>query len=177
MQVHPGNMLGKGRRVGRIAALVVRWAWAVPLGIKHDLRRVGGLCAPNGTRTQAYQTPPKSAAAGGRQLNYCCQSTAAATEASPGAFGGLFGCSQHTKSKAGRKNIFFVKKKGIWGHNRGPPYAHFFNEKIFFRPSWIFHRQEQPKRPPNPPGLASIAAAVLWQQYLHSAQFARSCGS
>ena len=106
MRVRPGSMLGKGPGVGRIAASVVRWVRAVPLGIKHDLRRVGGLCAPNGTRTQGYQTPPKSAAAGGRQLNYCCQSTAAATEANPGAFGGLFGCSQHTKSKAGRTNIF-----------------------------------------------------------------------
>ena len=65
------------------------------------------------------------------------------------------------------EKIFFRKKKGIWGHNRGPPYAHFFIRKIFFRPSWIFHRQEQPKRPPNPPGLASIAAAVLWQRYFN----------
>ena len=111
MRVRPGSMLGKGCGVRRIAASVVRWAWAVPLGIKHDPRRVGGLCAPNGTRAQAYQTPPKSAAVGGRQLNYCCQSTAAATEASLGAFGGLFGCSQHTKSKAGRKIFFFVKKR------------------------------------------------------------------
>ena len=53
MRVCSGNMLGKGCRVGRIAALVVRWAWAVPLGIKHDLRRVGGLCAPNRTSTPA----------------------------------------------------------------------------------------------------------------------------
>ena len=101
MRARLGSMLGKGPGVGRIAVSVVRWVRAVPLGIKHDLRRVGGLCAPNGTRTQAYQTPPKSAVVGGRQLNYCCQGTAAATEASLGAFGGLFGCSQHTKSKAG----------------------------------------------------------------------------
>ena len=193
---------------------------AVPLGIKHDPRRVGGLCAPNGTRAQAYQTPPKLAAAGGRQLNYCCQSTAAATEASPGALGGLFGCSQHTKSKTGRKNIFFVKKRAYGGttvdphmpifltkksffgpagfstvknSQKGPqthlgllpllqqcsgngistatacgaPYAHFFYEKNFFRPSLIFRRQEQPKRRPKPPGLASIATAVLWQQYFN----------
>ena len=70
MRVRSGNMLGKGCRVGRIAASVVRRARAVPLGIKHDLRRVGGLCALNGTRTQAYQTPPNSAAVGGRQLHY-----------------------------------------------------------------------------------------------------------
>ena len=71
------------------------------------------------------------------------------------------------KKQGGSKKYFFRKKKGIWGHNRGPPYAHFFIRKIFFRPSWIFHRQEQPKRPPNPPGLASIAAAVLWQRYFN----------
>ena len=44
-------MLGKGCRVGRIAASVVRRARAVPLGIKHDPQRVGGLCAPNRTST------------------------------------------------------------------------------------------------------------------------------
>ena len=107
MQVHPGSMLGKGPGVGSIAVLVVSSARVVPLGINHDLRRVGGLCAPNGTSAQAYQRSPKSAVTGGRQLNYCCQSTAAATEANPGAFGGLFGCSQHTKSKPGRTNIFW----------------------------------------------------------------------
>ena len=100
-------------------------------------------------------------------MDYCCQSTAAATEASPGAFGGLFGCSQHTKSKAGRKNIFFVKKRAYGGTTVDPHMPIFFYEKIFFRPSWIFRRQEQPKRPPNPPGLASIAAAVLWQRYFN----------
>jgi hypothetical protein len=42
-QVRLGNMLGKGCGVGRIAASVVRWAWAVPLGIKLDLRR-GASC-------------------------------------------------------------------------------------------------------------------------------------
>ena len=43
----------------------------------------------------------------------------------------------------------------------------FFYEKNFFRPSLIFRRQEQPKRRPKPPGLASIATAVLWQQYFN----------
>ena len=174
--------------------------------------------APEHKLTKHLQNRPRR---GGRQLDYCCQSTAAATEASPGAFGGLFGCSQHTKSKAGRKKYFFCEKRGIWGHNRGPPYAHFFytknlfsaqldfppprtakkapkptwacfrcrssalatvfqlpqlwtpicpfffTKKIFFRPSLIFRRQEQPKRRPKPPGLASIATAVLWQQYFN----------
>ena len=50
---------------------------------------------------------------------------------------------------------------------RGAPYGHFFTKKNFFRPSLIFHRQEQPKRRPKPPGLASIATAVLWQQYFN----------
>ena len=49
MQVHPGLMLGKGHRAGITAALVVGWAGVVPLGINPDLRRVGGLCALNGT--------------------------------------------------------------------------------------------------------------------------------
>ena len=46
-------------------------------------------------------------------MNYCCQSTAA-TEANLRAFGGLFGCSQHPKSKPGRNNIF-LEKMDIWG--------------------------------------------------------------
>ena len=47
------------------------------------------------------------------------------------------------------------------------PRCPFFLRKNFFRPSLIFHRQEQPKRRPKPPGLASIATAVLWQQYFN----------
>ena len=52
----------------------------------------------------------------------------------------------------------------------GTPF--FFYEILFFRPSLNCSRQRQPKRPQNPPGLASIAAAVLWRRYLNSAQFA-----
>ena len=174
--------------------------------------------APEHKLTKHLQNRPRWGA--GRQLNYCYQSTAAATEASPGAFGGLFGCSQHTKSKAGRKYIFFVKKRAYGGTTVDPhmpifltkksffgpagfstaknsqkgPQTHlgllpllqqcsgngistattvdphmpiFFYEKNFFRPSLIFRRQEQPKRRPKPPGLASIATAVLWQQYFN----------
>ena len=65
MRVRSGNMLGKGCRVGRIAALVVRRARAVPLGIKHDLRRVGGLCAPNRTSAPALPGTSEPAARSG----------------------------------------------------------------------------------------------------------------
>ena len=65
MRVRLGNMLGKGCRVGRIAASVVRWARAVPLGIKHDLRRVGGLCAPNRTSAPALPGTSEPAARSG----------------------------------------------------------------------------------------------------------------
>ena len=43
------------------------------------------------------------------------------------------------------------------------PYVHVLNEKIFFCAGLFLSRLEQPKRPPKPPGLASVAAAVLWQ--------------
>ena len=43
----------------------------------------------------------------------------------------------------------------------------FFTKKIFFRPALFLSRLEQPKRPPNAPGLVSVAAAVLWQHYFH----------
>ena len=65
MRVRLGNMLGKGCRVGRIAASVVRRARAVPLGIKHDLRRVGGLCAPNRTSAPALPGTSEPAARSG----------------------------------------------------------------------------------------------------------------
>ena len=52
MRVCLGSMLGKGGIVGRIAALMVGLAQVVPLGINHDLRRVGGLCAPVHQLTQ-----------------------------------------------------------------------------------------------------------------------------
>ena len=58
MRVRPGSMLGNGCRVGRIAVSVVSLARVVPLGINHDLWRVGGLCAPNSTSAPAYPRPP-----------------------------------------------------------------------------------------------------------------------
>jgi hypothetical protein len=65
MWVRLGNMLGKGRGVGRIAASVVKWARTVPLGIKHDVRRVGGLCAPNRTSAPALPGTSEPAARSG----------------------------------------------------------------------------------------------------------------
>ena len=106
--------------VGRIAASVVRWARAVPLGIKHDLRRVGGLCAPN--RTSAPALPGTSEPAALSAV-LCCHSTAAATEANQGAFGGLFGCSRRLKKQGGPKNIFCKEKweiRPLEGPKNGP---------------------------------------------------------
>jgi hypothetical protein len=60
MRVRLGNMLGKGRGVGRIAASVVKWAGVVPLGINPDLRRVCGLCALNGTSVGGRLAPSRS---------------------------------------------------------------------------------------------------------------------
>ena len=60
MWVRLGNMLGKGRGVGSTAALVVGWAGVVPLGINPDLRRVGGLCALNGTSVGGRLAPSRS---------------------------------------------------------------------------------------------------------------------
>ena len=65
------------------------------------------------------------------QLKYRCQSTAAATEASPGGFGGLFGCSWRWKIQLGRKKIFRIKK-WAYGGPRLCPHMPFFYEKFFF---------------------------------------------
>ena len=40
----------------------------------------------------------------------------------------------------------------------------FFLRKIFFRPGFFCGHPEQLKRPPKAPGLASVAAEVLWKQ-------------
>ena len=60
VRVRLGKMLGKGHRAGITAALVVGWAGVVPLGINPDLRRVGGLCALNGTSVGGRLAPSRS---------------------------------------------------------------------------------------------------------------------
>ena len=70
MWVLPGSMLGKSYRAGSIAASVVRSARVVPLGINHDLRRVGGLCVLNGTSVGGAVGSVAFGVLGpGRQLN------------------------------------------------------------------------------------------------------------
>ena len=128
MQVHLGSMLGKGHRVGRITASVVRWAWAVPLGIKHDPWRVGGLCAPNRTSEPALprtsepvaQSGVDSGSGGARALLQVQKPT----QVRLAAFLAVLD-SQKT-SRAGK--IFFLKKMGIWQiwPRDGPKNGHFF---------------------------------------------------
>ena len=95
-------------------------------------------------------------------------------EAILGAIDASWGVLSRKKFRRWLKKIFgkkMTREVEFWGT------PHFFYEILFFRPSLNCSRQRQPKWPQNPPGLASIAAAVLWQRYLNSAQFAHSCGS
>ena len=64
------------------------------------------------------------------QLKYRFQSTAAAMEASPGGFGGLFGCSWRWKIQLGRKKIFRIKN-GHMGVHGCAPICPFFTKKYF----------------------------------------------
>ena len=114
MRVRPGNMLGKGRGVGRIAALVVRWAWAVPLGIKHDLRRVGGLCAPN--RTSAPALPGTSATAARSGVDGGSSVARALPQVRKPAWvrlAAFLAVLDGRKTSRAEKN-YFCKKMGIW---------------------------------------------------------------
>ena len=88
----------------------------------HKTRPTAGrwaACTEPHQYTSASRDLQASSAVRGRQWNECCQSTAAATEASPGAFGGLFGCSRRLQNKPGRKNIFRKKNGHMGVHSCG----------------------------------------------------------
>ena len=96
----------------------------------------------------------------GRQLNECCQSTAAATEANPGGFWGPFGCSQRLKNKPAQKKYFFVKKMDIW-HIRapdGPKSGPFF----FLAAPKFYPRQKDPKRVLKAGAWGFVPKSAVW---------------
>ena len=101
-------------RVGRIAALVVRRARAVPLGIKHNLRRVGGLCAPNRTSAPALPGTSEPAARsrvdGGSSVARALPQLRKPTRVRLAAFLAVL---DGRKTRRAEK-IFFRKKMGIW---------------------------------------------------------------
>ena len=114
MRVRPGSMLGKGRGVGSIAASVVRWVRAVPLGIKHDPRRVGGLCAPNRTSAPALpgtsEPAARSGVDGGSSVARALPQVRKPTRVRLAAFLAVLDGRKTTRAE----KIFFVKKIGIW---------------------------------------------------------------
>ena len=114
MRVRPGSMLGKGRGVGRIAASVVRWVRAVPLGIKHDPRRVGGLCAPNRTSAPALpgtsEPAARSGVDGGSSVARALPQVRKPTRVRLAAFLAVLDGRKTTRAE----KIFFVKKMDIW---------------------------------------------------------------
>ena len=71
-------------------------------------------------------------------------------------YGGKLGClwrpfwlfSTYKKQDRSKK-YFFRKKKGIWGHNRGPPYAHFFYTKNLFSAQLDFPPSTTAKKAPK----------------------------
>jgi len=71
---------------------------------------------------------------------------------------------------SGGKFWYHVKKKlaRFWARREARfAICPFFLRKNIFRPALFLSRLERPKRPPNAPGLVSVAAAVLWQHYFH----------
>ena len=153
MRVRLGNMLGKGCRVGRIAALVVRWAWEVPLGIKHDLRRVGGLCAPN--RTSAPGLPGtsepvvRSGVDSGMSVARALLQLQKPARVRLAAFLAVLDGSKTSRAE----KIFFVKK---WAYG-GPQLWQFkYCEKSFFGPAGFSTVKNSQKGPQNHPGLLPL---------------------
>jgi len=128
-RVRLGNMLGKVYRVGRIAALVVRRARAVPLGIKHNLRRVGGLCAPNRTSAPALPRTSEPAARsgvdGGSSVARALPQLRKPTRVRLAAFLAVLDGSKTRRAE----KIFFRKKNGHMANlasRRAQKWANFF---------------------------------------------------
>ena len=95
----------------------------------------------------------------GRQLNECCQSTAAATEANPGGFWGPFGCSRRLKNKPAQKNIFALKNGHMahTGSRRAQKWANFFLAAPKFYP-----RQKDPKRVLSAGAWGLVPKSAVW---------------
>ena len=114
MRARLGSMLDKGPGVGRIAVSVVRWVRAVPLGIKHDPRRVGGLCAPNRTSAPALpgtsEPAARSGVDGGSSVARALPQVRKPARVRLAAFLAVL---DGRKTRRAEK-IFFCKKIGIW---------------------------------------------------------------
>ena len=116
-QVRLGNMLGKAQSRENRCVGGQMGPGSTP---GHKTRPTAGRWAvctePHRTSAPALPgTSEPAARSGGQQWNECCQSTAAATEANPGGFGGLFGCSRRLRNKPAQK-IFFRSKHGHMAH-------------------------------------------------------------
>ena len=128
MQVRPGSMLGKGRGVGRIAASVVGRVRAVLLGIKHDPRRVGGLCAPNRTSAPALpgtsEPAARSGVDGGSSVARALPQVRKPTRVRLAAFLAVLDGRKTSRAE----KYFFVKKwaYGKSGLSTGPKVGQFF---------------------------------------------------
>ena len=149
MRVLPGSMLGKSYRAGSIAASVVRSACVVLLGINHDLRWVGGLCAPNGTSAQAYPRSPKSAAAGGSTVELLLPEHCCCYRGKPGCLWRPFWLFSTYKKQGGSKIYFFRKKKGHMGAQPWTPICPFFYTKNLFSAQLDFPPSRTAKKAPK----------------------------
>ena len=91
-----------------------RWARAVPLGIKHDPRRVGGLCAPNRTSAPALPGTSEPAAQsgvdGGSSVARALPQVRKPARVRLAAFLAVLDGRKTSRAE----KYFFVKKMGIW---------------------------------------------------------------